>query len=302
MSINRRNMLAGLAASAAGLVTLPAPARAGREAKRSLRVAYLTDSHLPTPPGQNERMKRALDQVLGQKDKADLFVFGGDNVMAVDGSRTAEEAAKAQFTNWSEQVLSRLKTPSLSVIGNHDIFWNDASAATPRDPKARAIETYGMSGRYYAKVVGDWKFIGLDTFHKDGCKIDDEQFQWLKTELADKSRPVLVISHAPILTVTSYFESKVEDKGKYNIPSGWMVAETAKLKELFLASPHVRLGLSGHMHQIDRVEYQGMTYVCGGAVSGNWWNKTKYIGFGPAYLMVDLFSDGSFRHETVFWE
>jgi hypothetical protein len=37
-------------------------------------------------------------------------------------------------------------------------------------------------------------------------------------------------------------------------------------------------------------------------VSGNWWDPGKYIGFGPAYVMIDLFVDGSFRNEVIFWE
>jgi hypothetical protein len=45
-----------------------------------------------------------------------------------------------------------------------------------------------------------------------------------------------------------------------------------------------------------------VNYICGGAVSGNWWADGKYIGFGPAYVMLDLFADRTFRHEVVFWE
>ena len=81
-----------------------------------------------------------------------------------------------------------------------------------------------------------------------------------------------------------------------------MVSEVDKLKELFLRHPRTKLALSGHMHQVDRVDYQGVAYICGGAVSGNWWDVGKYIGFGPAYVMVGLFSDSTFCHEIVFWE
>ena len=81
-----------------------------------------------------------------------------------------------------------------------------------------------------------------------------------------------------------------------------MVSEVEKLKELFLRHPRIKLALSGHMHQVDRVDYQGIAYICGGAVSGNWWDAGKYIGFGPAYVMVDLHADGTFRHDVVFWE
>jgi predicted phosphodiesterase len=200
-------MIGGLAL--AGLASTARPvARAESEARRSLRIAFLTDSHLPGSPGENTRFARLLDRVQGQKDKPELIVFGGDNVMAVDD-----------------------------------------------DVDKNAIE------------------------------------------------PIVLVSNAPILTVTGFLESRVERSGgRYVLPSGWMVSEVDKLKELFLRHPHIKLALSGHMHQVDRVDYQGVAYICGGAVSGNLWDAGKYIGFGPAYAMVDLFADGTFRHEVVFWE
>ena len=44
-----------------------------------------------------------------------------------------------------------------------------------------------------------------------------------------------------------------------------MVSDVKKLKDLFLRHPYVKLALSGHMHQVDRVNYQGVNYICGGA-------------------------------------
>jgi hypothetical protein len=37
-------------------------------------------------------------------------------------------------------------------------------------------------------------------------------------------------------------------------------------------------------------------------LSGNWWDAGKYISFGPAYVIVDLFVDGTFRHDVAFWD
>jgi Icc protein len=305
MKINRRTILSGLAG--AGLCG-PSATLAGAEpasARKSLRVAFLTDSHLPGSPAENQRISKMLDRVLGQRDKPDLIVFGGDNVMAVDGDETksTSESAQAQFDNWVDKVINRLPCPSVSVIGNHDIFWSEDKATKSADPKARALKAYRMPNRYYSHDAGGWKFLLLDTFHAEGCLIDAEQLQWLERELASGSGPVVLVSHAPILTVTGFLESKVERSGgRYVLPSGWMVSEVEKLKELFLRHPRIKLALSGHMHQVDRVDYQGIAYICGGAVSGNWWDAGKYIGFGPAYVMVDLFADGTFHHEVIFWE
>ena len=151
-------------------------------AKRALRVAFLTDSHLPVSPGENSRMSRMLDRVLGQPDKPELVVFGGDNVMAVDEDEKpiTVASAQAQFDNWAARVMDRLNCPSLSVIGNHDIFWKEKDSSPAGDPKRRAMKTYRMPDRYYSRQVGGWKFLLLDTFHADGCKIDDPQFRWLE--------------------------------------------------------------------------------------------------------------------------
>ena len=65
MTIDRRTLLGGLAT--AGLWGGARPsAGADSVAKRTLRVAFLTDSHLPVSPGENARMSRMLDRVLGQ--------------------------------------------------------------------------------------------------------------------------------------------------------------------------------------------------------------------------------------------
>ena len=303
MTIDRRTWLGGLAT--AGLWGGARPSSGSESAaKRALRVAFLTDSHLPVSPGENARMSRMLDRVLGQPDKPELVVFGGDNVMAVDeGDEPITVAsAQAQFDNWAARVMDRLNCPSLSVIGNHDIFWKEKESSPAGDPKRRAIKTYRMPDRYYSRQIGGWKFLLLDTFHVDGCRIDDPQFRWLERELQEGTGPIAVVSHAPILTVTGFLESKVYSEGKYVMPGDWIVADVEKLKDLFLRHPRVKLALSGHMHQVDRVNYHGVNYICGGAVSGNWWDKDKYLGFGPAYVMLDLFADGTFRHEVIFWE
>ena len=57
-------------------------------------------------------------------------------------------------------------------------------------------------------------------------------------------------------------------------------ADCWELTEVFRRNPLVKLCLSGHMHTCDRVEYRGVWYVCGGAVSGAWWGGSEY-GFPP---------------------
>jgi hypothetical protein len=68
-----------------------------------------------------------------------------------------------------------------------------------------------------------------------------------------------------------------------------------ELKNLFTHYPNIKLAISGHIHLLDRVEYNGVTYCCNGAVSGAWWGG-KYHDTKPGYAIIDLYSDGRFTN------
>ena len=152
--------------------TLPDP-----PAQSSLRICFFTDSHLPGPHTHEHdrggsisdaelhyqaRIRRAFDKANAFKPAA--YIFGGDNVFAVDQGNSQENAT-AQFESWNAVVKEKVSVPHYSVIGNHDI-WHGPT------PKAMAMEAYGMPHRYYAWKMGGWKFIMLDVFGGDG-KIDE---------------------------------------------------------------------------------------------------------------------------------
>ncbi|RYG48139.1 hypothetical protein EON79_05400, partial [bacterium] len=276
MDLTRRSLL-----SALPLAAVPS-AFAAPAFKRSMRVVLLTDIHLPAK-GQNERVARCLERAL--KEKPDVILLGGDNVMNVVGNSEAD--ADAQFANFRSVVMEPLKGRTvLSVAGNH-CLWNGKPD--------KAVAAYGMPSRYYRQDVRGWRLLMLDTFHGDGtCRVDDEQMEWLKEETASTKSPILVLGHAPILTVTSFIEKGVpKDDGSFAIPTHWQTSNLQGLRDLFYDRPNVRLAISGHMHQIDRCDFDRVAYVCGGAVSGNWWNGA-YYKFPPAYLVFDLELDGRF--------
>lgn len=288
MSLTRRTLITAASLSAASLAIGLEPPR-----KRTFRVLFMTDIHLPAS-GQNERMSRCLDRVL--KEKPDLILLGGDQVFDVDlGMNYSEAEADAQFSNFSKVVMERLKGREVApVLGNHDHF---------RNTKDKALAVYGMPHRYYRKDLGGWRFLMLDTFHEDRtCGIDDEQFAWMKSEIEGTKDPVLVLSHAPALTVTSFLEDSVPNKkGGFDVPERWQMSNLQRVRDLFYDHPNVKLALSGHMHQIDDCRFDQVAYVCGGAVCGGWWGGA-FHRFPPAYLVFDLESDGKFSHHIVHWE
>jgi predicted phosphodiesterase len=73
-----------------------------------------------------------------------------------------------------------------------------------------------------------------------------------------------------------------------------MHRDAAALVEL-MGSASVKLLVSGHIHLYDKVEYNAMTFVCDGALSGAWW-KGPYHETPAGFGVFDLYPDGRFTN------
>lgn len=299
MSFTRRTFLAG---TGLGAVAALQPFQLLRQPSSNLRVAFLTDTHLPTS-GQEERAERAFRHAMAQSP--DLVIFGGDNVMAVDTGQN-EETADTQFGRWKNLVESTIAVPHVTCLGNHDI-WTSAPEGT--DMKAKGREAFSMPANYYAHEQGGWRVLSLDSYHPTGpgsagngnCRIAGDQLDWLEQQLADHTEPTILVSHAPIITATSQVDAGPTETGGFNIPAGWQIENLREIRSLIKDHPHVKVAFSGHMHQVESCLFDTCYYICGGAVSGSWWNG-EYYRFGPAYILLDLNADGVARQQVVYWE
>jgi hypothetical protein len=110
--------------------------------------------------------------------------------------------------------------------------------------------------------------------------------------------PIAIVSHQPVFSVSAatYYPG--------DFIGGWKA-----LVELWTKHPNVKLCLSGHIHLFDQAWYNGVSYVCGGAMSGYWWEREKSSdgksGFRqtrPGYGIVKLYADGSSQYEYVKFE
>jgi len=297
MSLSRRNILSLL--GSVPFLSLPS-LTSGVEPKRVLRIAYFTDIHLPPYDYVNERAKKAFEMAKG----CDLFLFGGDNVMAIDHQKEVD--IESQYKNWDTFLGKHLKKPYRSILGNHDVEQWDRNDTSPNSGKKRPVERFRMKHRFWEEKMAGWRLIGLDTVHRNGDSfiglLDPEQLEWLKDVLTDTKTPTLVCGHMPLLSVTALADSalKVTDN-VLPISCSSEVSNAREAVNLFRAAGNVKLCLSGHTHMIDRCDYGGTSYVCAGAVCGGWWNGA-HQGFGPSYTQVDLMSDGKFELKTVFWD
>lgn len=309
---------AGVSSSIAGCagpnrVTARRPPR-----QRVARVAHLSDWHIQPELRAGQGAAQCLHHVQSLDDAPSLVITGGDLVM--DAYDQGGDRTKQVFDLFTSTVRSECALKVAHTLGNHDIWgWNKSKSGLSGTEKGYgkdyAVDRLGMPGRYYAFDIGSgpgsWRAIVLDSVRQSRqpgsfgyeAFLDEPQADWLAATLRDtpSDRWVCVVSHIPIISASSLFDSKPGTP--LRLHSALMHDDARNIHDLFMRYPNVRLALSGHIHQIDRVEYGGMTYICGGAVCGAWW-KGPHNGCHEGYGIVDLNNDGTFdwAYQRYGWE
>ena len=305
--MNRRDFFSQTikASAALGLPILNAEPNAR---KRIMRVAHLTDIHVKNELVSETGMAKALASVQSLNPKADFIINGGDAIM--DALDTPKDEVKKQWATFKNIMKNENTLPVFSVIGNHDIYgWFNKTENLRGDKlygKAWAVEELRIPKRYYSFERAGWKFIFLDSAQLSPsggycAYLDSEQFEWLKAELTATAptKHICIASHIPIFSACSaLFYGKNEPNGDLLTHKNIMHTDFFKIKNLFKSFTNIRVCLSGHVHMQDEVKFLGVTYLCNGAVCGNWW-KGNFQDFPPAYAVVDLYDDGSFERYFV---
>ncbi len=298
-SLSRRELLAG----SAGLALFRAAPALPIE---SFRIVHMTDFHVQPELQAARGMEKALVHAMGQKP--DLVLAGGDLIM--DGLSVDEDRAKKQWAIYNRILKAHVSVPVHSAIGNHDAWgWNPKSGTTGREPKWGKIwwkEATQSTDTHYTFDFRGWRFIVIDTVgHTPGSwegTVDPNQLEWLTDVLKSTpaTMPVLVMGHVPVISVTPMMTSWNDSHKEWEYGNLSQVRENVAIKNLFLQHPNVKICLSGHTHMVDRVDYNGVSYLCGGAVCGAWW-LGRHQDFDPGYQVIDLFPDGTFKREYVAW-
>ena len=267
-----------------------------------LRIAHLTDVHLKNEFDAPAKFIRCLHHVQKQMPKVDMILNGGDIVF--DMNKESISTINDQWKLYKGIMKEENSIPAVYCLGNHDIWWNENNKGQSVYGKQYALDQLQMAKPYYSFEKSGWKFIVLDSVHLDIDdtwyigKLGDEQFTWLENELKNtrSDMPVMVLSHIPILTATLMIEDNIVNK--WEMLGGDMHTDTSKIINLFYQYPNVKICLSGHIHMRDKVEYNHVTYICNGAVSGAWWKGNRRQTL-PGYGVLDLFADGSFTENYI---
>ncbi len=252
---------------------------------------FITDTHLQPELDADRGCHMAFAKA--RSIPADFAIQGGDHVFDALGVN----AARANMLrDMYRRTADDLSLPVHHTIGNHDCFGVYArSGVQPTDPmygKKYFADTWGAL--HYAfdhkgvhVVVLD--SIGITADREYEGRIDDAQLAWLKADLASlpAGTPVIVVTHIPLVTSVDQYAPPLNLK-HHSVS----VANAYDVLPLF-DTVNVLAVLQGHTHVLERVDWHGVPYITGGAVSGNWWHGTR-LGTPEGFLVVDV-AAGSVR-------
>lgn len=290
--IHRRRFLRDSALAAAGLwiggCATPRPSR-----RASFRFIHYTDSHIRPQFDVPKAIEKSL--ATAAVFRPDFLVNGGD--LITDGYTSSPATAAERFDIWHD-AIRRYDFPVHHGVGNHDVVAVEPPAGTERaaDPKALLREKLGLSRTYHSFHHAGWHFVMLDSMQIEndrGLKyigfIDAPQFEWLTRDLeaVGTETPIIVVTHLPLLTIFYQREKNALEPA----PADRIVVNGTEVVKL-LARFNTKLVLQGHLHICERIEYGGITFITGGAVSGKWWRGSYYgypEGFGVVTVRGDRF-------------
>jgi Icc protein len=307
----KRKTFLKTSAAVIGSSFLPEFSLAGNEKRKIIRFAHITDIHVKPGAIPEGGMAKALQHVQQLDPKVDFIINGGDSIM--DSLEADKQKTQIQWDLFHTILQKENNLPIYHCIGNHDVWGWFVKENKPDSEKlygkAWVQQTLEMKNRFYGFTKGKWHFIVLDSTQLNPAGgyiayLDPEQLDWLKQELisVQEDKFICIVSHIPILSICAgLFFDKTETNGDLKIQRNLMHTDFLLLKKIFQQHSNIKLCISGHIHLQDELNYLGIKYYCNGAVSGNWW-KGSFQEFAPAYALIELYDDGSFRRTIVNYE
>ena len=268
---------------------------------KNFSFVFMTDIHVAPERHATEGFLKAIETI--NKLKPDFVLTGGDNIM--DALGQSYSRADSLYNLYNE-TISNLTMPVYNTMGNHEIFGlYTKSGINPDHPEyGKKLYEDRLAKRYYSFDYKNWHFIVLDGMgftsdrHYYGV-IDNKQLAWLKTDLekTGKDRPVAISIHIPLLSVGEQIMSGPTEA----FGQGSVITNAHEVIQL-LEQYNVKLVLQGHLHFLEDINYNGIHYITGGAVSANWWRGPRY-GMEEGFVQINVSGeDFSWKYVDFGWD
>ena len=242
--------------------------------------AFLTDIHMTPDKSAPQGFQQAIDTV--NKLKTDFVITGGDLIMDALGQTRSRADSLYQLYGG---LMKGFKMPVHNTVGNHELFAFYNKDIDTLDPDYGE----GMFRRYFGNPwqsfnYKGWHFIILKSIEQTPMrgyygKINPEQMNWLKQDLANvnDTTPIVVSLHIPLITVYNQWQ----EGGQQVNGIGSVITNGKEVMDL-LRKKNLKLVLQGHQHYFEDLFMDGVHFITGGAVSAAWWggpNGTLEEGF-----------------------
>jgi 3',5'-cyclic AMP phosphodiesterase CpdA len=139
--------------------------------------------------------------------------------------------------------------------------------------------------------------------------VDPAQLTWLAADLAatPAGTPIIVVSHVPLVSAAPQY-SAPDDKAAKAVAAeakshlhGLLLGNAYAVTQLF-EGHNVIAVLQGHTHINETIYWRNTPYITSGAVSGNWWQGTRW-GTPEGFTVVELYQGAArWRYETYGWK
>ena len=301
--ISRREFLTRTAL-VAGAMSLRVAGAEEATGKDAFRIVFATDSHLMVNNAlrSDEGIIACLKAIEALYPKPDFILCGGDLTHeSPDLDFPAAERLIDRFlTIWKDHT--QLET--FFTFGNHDLVGTKNPSVERSDPrygKGLYRMRLGLDRNYYAFERRGWRFIILDDVlpQPDGSYIGEyaeEQLAFVSSELSGHTQiPTILCGHIPSISVLPSLNGASKMEGAaIRTPASLVVHNAAALRQVIAETgANVKMLLAGHLHHLEQIQVDCVSFINAGAICGNWW-KGKQMGCPEGFLIVELRADGGF--------
>jgi 3',5'-cyclic AMP phosphodiesterase CpdA len=238
-----------------------------KDLKQSVRFGFLTDLHYADIPPVGFRIYRDSDDKVAHcieicnAQRVDFVIVGGDLK-----DQGADVASTLSYIQSIETEIRKINGPTYHVLGNHD------ADNISKNQFLMNITNTGISpaSKYYSFDVKGVHFVVLDAnYRSDGIDYDcgnydwtdanipQEQLDWMTSDLASTSGPVIVFVH-----------QLLDGTGEH------YVKNAAEVRTVLENSDKVIAVFQGHYHtgsynQINGIHYYTLKAMVEGAYPSN---------------------------------
>jgi Icc protein len=302
-AIPRREFIAR-AAMLAGALSLPIASAGEPSRVDPLRIVFATDAHLMVNDAlrSDEGIISCLKAIEAIYPKPEFILCGGD--LTHESPDLDFPAAEQLIDRFLKIWKDHTQLQTFFTFGNHDLVGTknvSVSRDDPRYSKGLYRMRLGLERNYFAFEKGDWRFIVLDDVlpELDGSYIGEyaeEQLAFLRSELNKQTqKPTVLCGHIPSFSVLPSLNGWNKMEGATIKTPASLVAHNAValLQVIAETNANVKIVLAGHLHHLEQIQLDGISFINAGAICGNWW-KGKQRGCPEGFLVLELRGDGSF--------